>query len=302
MLIDKLLSNLSVYVKPFALCTLDEGWRLHLPGPSGLLFHFVLRGEGMLYGPDGDQHPIFPGHLAVVPIGAKHVMETNGEIHDVLRIDAPPPGEQVCRIEAGTSDQPDLIVGCGLVNVRYGPSLDLFDHLPGVLSVDMSDSPEMFHVYQGILAEQSKPDAGSNAMTAALMTQCLVHLFRRLPSEDGEALPWLTALEDKRLGNVVDMILDNPGADYTVDTMAETAAMSRSAFAEHFVESFGRTPMNFVNHMRMQRAAQMLAVENSTIDEIARTVGYSSRSHFSRAFKDHAGLPPNAFRAECLAG
>ncbi len=71
MLLDKLLSNLSVHVDPFALCTLGEGWRLHLPGPSGLLFHFVLKGHGMLYGPNSDEHPIFPLHLAVVPIGAE---------------------------------------------------------------------------------------------------------------------------------------------------------------------------------------------------------------------------------------
>ncbi len=302
MLVEKLLSNLSVYVKPFALCTVDEGWRLHLPGPSGLLFDFVLQGEGMLYGPNNDAHPIFPGHLAVVPIGAKHVLESSGDIHDELRIDAPPPGDQVCRIAAGSNDQPDLIVGCGIVSVRYGPSLDLFEHLQDVLTVDMSSVPETFNVYQGILAEQSKPDAGSNAMTAALMTQCLVHLFRLLPSESEDAIPWLVALEDQRLGRVVDMILDSPGADYTVELLAETAAMSRSAFAEHFVESFGRTPMNFVNHVRMQRAAQMLAVENSSIDEIAMTVGFSSRSHFSRAFKDHSGLPPKTFRDERLAG
>lgn len=302
MLLDKLLSNLTVYVKPFALCTLDKGWRLHLPGPSGLLFHFVLQGEGTLYGPNNDEHPIFPGHLAVVPIGAKHVLESSGDIHDELRIDAPPPGDQVCRIEAGSTDQPDLIVGCGIVNVRYGPSLDLFDHLQDVLSVDMTSVPEAFNVYQGILAEQSKPDAGSSALTAALMTQCLVHLFRRLPSEGEGAIPWLVALEDDRLGRVVDMILDDPGADYTVESLAETAAMSRSAFAENFAESFGRSPISFVNHVRMQRAAQLLEIENSSIDEIARTVGYSSRSHFSRAFKDHSGLPPQAFRAELIAG
>jgi len=301
MLLDKLLSNLTVYVKPFALCTLDAGWRLYLPGPAGLLIHFVLRGEGMLYGPKNDEHPIYPGHLAVVPIGAKHVLESSGEIHDELRIDAPPPGEQVCRIEAGSSDQPDLIVGCGIVHVRYGPSLDLFEHLRDVLSADLSGVPEVFTVYQGILAEQSKPDTGGNALTAALMTQCLIHFFRRLPSAGEDAMPWLAALQDERLGRVVDRVLESPGADYTVESLAETAAMSRSAFAEHFAESFGRSPMSFVNHVRMQRAAQLLTIGNASIDEIARTIGYSSRSHFSRAFKDHSGLPPNEFRAERLS-
>lgn len=301
MLLDKLLSNLLVHVKPFAICTLSEGWRLHLPGPSGLLFHFVLEGNGVLYGPRGDAHPIAPMHLSVVPIGAKHILESSGDFRDELRIDSPPSGGQVCQIVAGTREQADLVVSCGIVSVRYGPSLDLFDHLHEVLAVDLSSVPQALSAFQGIMAEQSQAIAGSDAMTAALMTQCLVHLFRRLPSQDEEALPWLMALQDERMARVVDIILDAPGDDYTVESLAETAAMSRSAFAERFTESFGRSPMNFVNHVRMQRAAQLLAVENLSIADIARTVGYSSRSHFSRAFKDHSGLPPKDFRSESFA-
>jgi len=297
MLLDKLLSNLSVHVDPFALCTVSDGWRVCLPGPPGLLFHFVLEGNGMLYGPCGEAHPVAPLHLAVVPAGAKHALETGADIRDELRIDTPPSGEQVCQIVAGSRDRADLVVGCGIVKVRYGPSLDLFDHLHDVLAVDLSSVPEALPAFQGILAEQSRVIAGSAAMTAALMTQCLVHLFRRLPSQGEDALPWLIALQDARLGRVIDSILEAPGADHSVDSLAETAAMSRSAFAEHFAASLGRSPMSFVNHVRLQRAAQMLAVENKSTDEIARTVGYASRSHFSRAFKVHSGLSPHDFRA-----
>ena len=302
MLLDKLLSNLSVHVKPFAILTLSEGWRLHMPGPPGLLFHFVLEGEGVLYGPRGDAHPIAPMHLSVVPIGVKHIIEVNGDIRDELRIDSPPAGDLICEIVAGTIEQADLVVSCGMVRVRYGASLNLFDHLKEVLAVDLSSVPQALTAFEGIIAEQSQAIAGSDAMTAALMTQCLVHLFRRLPSQDEEALPWLMALQDERMARVIDMILDVPGDDYTVESLAETAAMSRSAFADRFTESFGRSPMNFINYVRMQRAAEMLAIANTPIDEIARTVGYSSRSHFSRAFKDHSGLPPNAFRADNSAG
>jgi AraC-like DNA-binding protein len=229
------------------------------------------------------------------------VLESEGDIHDELRIDAPPPGDQVCQIVAGSPDNPNLVVGCGIVHVRYGPSLDLFDHLRDVLAVDLSSVPEALTAFQGILAEQSQAIAGSDAMTAALMTQCLVHLFRRLPSQDEEALPWLIALQDERLARVVDMVLDDPGGEYTVESLADTAVMSRSAFSEYFAKSFSRSPMSFVNHVRMQRAAQCLSVENMSVDAIAKNVGYSSRSHFSRAFKDHSGLSPQQFRIECQA-
>lgn len=298
MLLDKLLANLSVHVKPFAICTVSEGWRVRLPGPPGLLFHFVLEGNGMLYGPRSDAHRVHPMHLAVVPQGAKHVLESNGQIRDELRIDAPPPGDVVCQIAAGPADDPNLVVGCGIVQVRYGPSLDLFDHLKDVLSVDLSSVPEAHGAFQGIMTEQANAIAGSDALTAALMTQCLVYLFRRLPSQDEAALPWLGALQDERLARVVDMVLDNPGGEYSVESLADTAAMSRSAFAEQFANSFGRSPMNFVNHVRMQRAAEYLSTDLMSVDAIARAVGYASRSHFSRAFKDHAGLSPQQFRAE----
>jgi transcriptional regulator GlxA family with amidase domain len=185
--------------------------------------------------------------------------------------------------------------------MRCGSTALLFDHLDEVLAVDLSSVPQALSAFEGIMAEQSLAIAGSDAMTAALMTQCLVYLFRRLPSQDERALPWLMALQDERLARVIDIILEAPGKDYTLESLAETAAMSRSAFAERFAEYFGRSPMSFVNHVRMQHAAQLLAVGNMSIDEIARTVGYSSRSHFSRAFKDHSGLPPTEFRSEHIA-
>ena len=217
-----------------------------------------------------------------------------------MRIDAPPAGDPVYDIVAGSKDKADLVIGCGIVSVRYGPSLDLFEHLKEVLAVDLSSTPQALTSFETILAEQAQAIAGSDAMTGALMMQCLVHFFRRLPSQGEGAAPWLMALQDARLARVIDMVLEAPGGDYTVESMADTAAMSRSAFKAHFVESFGRSPMNFVNHIRMQQASRLLAVESLSIDEIAKTVGYSSRSHFSRAFKDHSGLPPKEFRAESL--
>jgi AraC-like DNA-binding protein len=298
MLLDKLLSNLTVHVEPFALCTMTAGWRLHLPGPPGLLFHFVLAGDGVLFGPGGDAHPIAPLHLAVVPIGAKHVLQSAGEVRHELRIDALPDDEPICRIVAGSSEEIDLVVGCGIVSVRYGPSLNLFDHLQDVLAVDFSDLPDAEATFHGIMEEQRKSTVGSTAMTSALMTQCLIHLFRRLPWESERSLPWLTALQDERLGRVVDKVLDEPGDHYSVESLAETAAMSRSAFAEQFTAAFGRSPMSFVNHVRMQHAAHLLTVGNMSIDQVTKAVGYSSRSHFSRAFAEHSGLPPKAFRSE----
>ncbi len=101
MMLNKLLSNLAVEVQPFALCEVSPGWRLRLPGPSGTLLHFVLQGDGVLQGPDGEKHELKPFSLSVVPKGVGHTLEPYGLINDELYIDSPPKGEGVCHIIAG---------------------------------------------------------------------------------------------------------------------------------------------------------------------------------------------------------
>jgi AraC-like DNA-binding protein len=296
--LDELLSNLAVEVDPFALCMVSSGWRLSLPGPPEVLLHFVLQGNGSVLGPKGETNPVGPYWLGIVPRGAVHALVTPGRTRSEERITAPPSGEGVPRLIAGPPDTPEMIVACGLVRVRYGGSLGLFDHLHEVLAVDLSGSPQVKASFQGILAEQTLPGPGSRAMKAALLNQCLIHLFRHLLSGSDCPFPWLTALRDERLGRAVDRILKEPAAHHTVDSLADAASMSRSVFAERFTQAFGRSPMNLLHQIRMQRAALLLRRGNGlSLDQVAQRVGFLSRSHFSQAFKKHFGVTPAAHRS-----
>ena len=73
--------------------------------------------------------------------------------------------------------------------------------------------------------------------------------------------------------------------------------MSRSVFAKRFQAAFGSTPISFLHGMRLHRAAEHLRQKGEiSVEQIARRVGFNSRSHFSRAFKVHFGVPPAEFR------
>ncbi len=281
------------------MCLVSTGWRMWLPGPSYVMLHFVFKGHGVVRGPDGDVQPFEPNWLIVIPRGAKHALEPVGGVSHEERIEPPPEG--VCvppRLVAGPSE-PELEVGCGLVRIRYGESMGLFDQLHEVLSVDLSDLPQVRSAFNAILEEQSQPDSGSQALEAALMTQCLVHLLRRLAGDSDCPLPWLTALEDPRLGRVVQTIFEDPGGRHTVDSLADVAVMSRSAFAERFSGTFGLSPMKLVHHIRMQRTASLLVQgEGLSVEAVSRRSGFSSRSHFSRAFKRHYGKSPVLYRTD----
>lgn len=298
MLLDKLLSNLAVQVEPFALCILSAGRKLPLPGSPAVVLHYVLKGRGEMRGPRGEVYSLGPSWLGVVPSGMAHTLESRAK-KPALRpagglLEGTP---TVRRIVVGSTQNPELIIACGAIRVHYGDSLNLFDHLREILVLDLSEVPQVPAAFQGILLEQSNPGPGSEAMTTALMSQCLVHLLRHLATGSDCPMPWLMALEDPRLARAIDKILGSPAAHHTVDSLALEASMSRSAFAERFTAAFGRPPMTLVHNVRMQRAAQLLQQGSLSIDQVAGRVGFSSRSHFSQAFKRHTGTSPASFRA-----
>jgi AraC-like DNA-binding protein len=296
MMLDRYLNNLSVEVEPFALCKLDSGWRLTLPGPPVAMLHFVVEGNGWVISNSGERQRVGANWLAVIPAGLVHSLETEKAVENELVIDCTPDGPPVHRINACGSGPLEMIVGCGTLNIRYGDTFGLFDHLDNMLIVDLSSIPEVPLLYQGILAEQSNHQTAGPVLQGAMMTQILVYMFRELAKREDSTLPWLAALDHPRLAIVLDSVMSDPGAHYTVESLADMANMSRSAFAKAFHDAFDRSPMNFVNHVRLQTATRLLGSGNMPVDKVASRVGFSSRTHFSQVFKKHTGLSPAEFR------
>jgi AraC-like DNA-binding protein len=58
----------------------------------------------------------------------------------------------------------------------------------------------------------------------------------------------------------------------------------------------GEPPLHYLTRWRMQLAGDLLAEDGLSIGEIAERVGYQSESPFSKAFKQHTGMAPGAYR------
>jgi len=296
MLLEKLLAHLELEVEPFALCDLSPGARLQLAGPGEVVLHFVLEGSGILRA-GGIHFEVSADSLVVVPRGLRHSIETGSPIETGLDADerAIPRNSGVQRIELGAAGGA-LVVACGRVRATYGGSTGIFDRLNGPLVLDGRAQPALRAAFAALADEQFRRPAGGETMAEALMRQCLVVVLRLLCEQGDERLPWLRAVADERLGRALDAILDHPERGHTLDDLAATAGMSRSAFSESFARHFGRSPGQFLREARLRRGARMLLTTDLPIGSVARRVGFASRSHFSRAFAAELGKSPSDFR------
>ncbi len=297
MLIEKLFDNLALTVDAFAICRVADGWRLRLPEFGFVSLHFAIQGTGGIRDASGDVHILPKDSLAIVPAGLAHSIECGkGPLAENT------PGDRTVHDMpdhiAGEIDEARLIVACGRIRAEYGAGLGLFERLSEVIVLDFSEEPTMRPTFLALLREQQHATPGARAMMDSLMTQCLVLVFRRLCDQDTCTLPWLAALEDERMGRVLDAILTHPEQQHTLESLAGVAIMSRAAFAKQFRASFDRPPMEYVRDVRLRRAAQLLRSQSHlSIEAAAHRVGIASRSQFSKAFHEHFGVSPGEFRS-----
>ncbi len=296
MVLEKLFENLALKVDPFATCQLAEGWRLQLPVRDWVTFHYTLNGAGGLKLGSGKLLPLQANSLAVMPPGLAHAVQC-GAVQNETGVEGQgDPGAPVCELVAGPLDEVSLTIACGRVQVSYAGGIGLFDQLKEAIVLDFGDSTQMRAIFEALIDEYHRAGPASAAMMAALMNQCLIQVLRRVSEQASGSLPWLSALDDPRLARVIEAILNQPGQPYTLELLAGVANMSRSTFARHFEQCFGRTPMDYVRDVRLRRAAQLLQVGGLTLDGIASKVGFASRSHLSRAFHEQFGHSPMEFR------
>ena len=93
-------------------------------------------------------------------------------------------------------------------------------------------------------------------------------------------------------------VLAEPAHDWTVEAMAEQAHLSRAQLMRLFKQYIEMSPHAFVNHIRLQAAAQMLRQTADSILQIALSVGFQSETHFGKAFKKQYGIPPGIYRKQ----
>jgi AraC-like DNA-binding protein len=141
---------------------------------------------------------------------------------------------------------------------------------------------------------------GSDLMRKQLTCILFIQVLRALletGETSGPASPgWLAALRDPQIGVALTLIHQDPARRWTVAELAAAVGLSRSSFALRFRTLVGLPPLDYLVRWRIQLAARALRSTDRTVAAIGASLGYSSESAFSNAFKRVRGQPPSRYR------
>lgn len=81
-----------------------------------------------------------------------------------------------------------------------------------------------------------------------------------------------------------------------VTQMVQLSQLPERTFKRRFALATGMTPLEYVHHVRLEEAKQMLEAGEAPVEAIAVDIGYSDASFFSRLFRRKVGMSPVQYR------
>jgi AraC-like DNA-binding protein len=269
--------------------------------PGYIWFHVVTTGRVWLEAGDDEGRLLQPGDLGLVPHGEGHVLRSEPGVPapDVLALEREEISERYEILRHGGGGAPTTLI-CGAVRFDHPAARNLVDILPPIMHLEAASTPQLDWMQStlrlmAVEAHELRP--GSEAVITRLGDILVIQAIRSwLESDPAAKTGWLGALQDEQIGRAIALIHRDPARNWTVASLADELAMSRSAFAARFTELVDEPAMQYVTRWRMQVAVSALRNDGATVGELASRLGYRSEAAFARAFKRVIGVPPGAVK------
>lgn len=101
----------------------------------------------------------------------------------------------------------------------------------------------------------------------------------------------------KRLSFAIDHIHSCDNANLDLEQLAASACLSKYHFLRLFRQAYGRSPYQYIQSLRVEKATQLLKASALTVEDIADTLGFENSNSFSRLFYQRMGMYPTQYRA-----
>jgi AraC-like DNA-binding protein len=219
--------------------------------------------------------------------------------------------ETTTALEVGPSGVGGSVLrhGSGAISARTISATFRFENRGGVSPL-LKLLPEVLHIArdadqsevlirdlgQVLVLETTRQEPGAALMISRVIDILVIRCIRTWAKSLGTRQGWIGALADERVSRTVAALHRDPIRNWSVEELASIAGMSRSRFAEVFMETVGEPPLRYLHRWRLAMASELLRKSNRSVGEIAHSIGYASEAAFSRAFKTMFGTTPREAR------
>lgn len=204
----------------------------------------------------------------------------------------------VHRFEVDDADGADLV--CAFVDFGATLGNPLLRGLPDFLVVPLADMNGVESTLALLFDEAFARRAGREAGIDRLMEFFVVLLLRHAIDARLIKIGLLSGLADARLAKAITAMHDQPEQAWSLETLAQTAGMSRARFAASFRQTVGTPPLDYLTDWRVS-VAQTLLKRGKPLKAVAPTVGYSSPAAFARVFAKRVGSSAQDWAAAQIA-
>ena len=259
--------------------------------------HYNLSGVGRISINGGPEIPLRPHLLIIVPPNTPFMIEVDGGSGSpkLISKDCWTRQDGILRV-AMPNEQPEIVQICGFFNASFGQSVRLFGELREPVIEQFEPADKIDLKLREAMDELLQQEVGVGAMTASLFKQIIVSLVRRSLKSCQRWTERFSILADRQVTRAFADMMARPGATHSVQSLAHSAGLSRSAFMARFSDIFGQSPMAILRDLRMRQAAIDLKTTSMPIDTVALNAGYESRSSFARAFRRAYNQDPSDYR------
>jgi AraC-like DNA-binding protein len=246
-------------------------------------FHVIARGQCWLrINEKIDPRPLQAGDLVLLPHDAPHALlpSAQGEIPD-------------------NSHEGYVSLICGYFEFNSNRVNPVLSALPEVVVLRADEHPEdgwLDLLLQFMKHEARREAPGMNMVIDRLSEVLFLFILRALIDNRDRSPEFLRAFADPAIARALGAIHSQPDKQWSLEQLADVAALSRTTFINRFRELVGITPASYLTKYRMDQASSLLRQGVCTMDEIAERCGYNSTAAFAKAYKKNTGVAPGTLR------
>ena len=300
--LSQILRTLKLFGSLYFRTDLSAPWGLEVPlDAQAVRFHVVVQGTCWLRLARASQAVrLTTGDLALVPHGQAHQLSDANStpcrpLLDVLQ-EQQFAGHGVLQYGGGGA-LTQLV--CGYFGFDSEASHPLLESLPEPLILRRAQTqPDhwLSAIIQLVTQEAGSDQLGASVLVDRLSEVLFIQILRAYIAMAPERTSYLAALGDAYIGQALQVVHQQPAHRWTVQTLAQTVGLSRSAFAARFTQLMGMPPLHYLTRWRIELAKGALEMSRESVPRIAEQVGYRSEAAFITVFKRYVGCTPSAYR------